>query len=355
MPRLRGAGVAILGFVLLASSAAAGPPSTAEKARPIEDAKTAVDASDYFGARATLDKTLQAGGNKPADLAEIYRLTGIVNAALGDAKAAKEAFQKCLALAPQSTLPSGTSPKIGKPFAAAQDFLKGKPALELKTSTTNEPPTVTIEVASDPLQMIVKLQAVVVVDGKPEQQIDQPVAPSVKIDLPKGKRLDLRVNALDDKGNHLFEVGTKDVPVVIVGKVEPEVVVKKPPPPKPKPKPFQDRPLYLKWWLYGGLAIAFGGAGAYFGIDAIRTKGELDDLGAESANHTFDEAKALEDDARRSVLFTNIGLIGGGALALTATVLYLTRPKRPTEERRPVSVVPLVHPQAAGLVLGGHF
>lgn len=356
MPRLWGACVVLVGVVALATTAVAGP---------IEDAKTAIDTSDYFGARSTLDRALQAGRNKPADLAEIYRLSGLVAAALGDPKAAKTAFQKCLALAPQSTLPPGTSPKIQKPFTAAQDFFKTQQPLEVKTATTNDPPTVTIEVVHDPLKMIAKLQAVVVVDGKPEQVIDQPVGPSVTIELPKGKRrLDLRVNALDDKGNHLAEVGSKDVPIVIVGKAEPVVVgPTKPPPDKAKPvvKPFRKRPLYLQWWVWGSAAIVFGGASGYFAFDVVSKKNQLDDLGAESANHSFDEAKNLEDRARRSALFTNIGLIAGGTFAVTATILYLTRPKRPAQERRQdppepaVSVAPLVHPQAAGLVLGGHF
>ena len=143
---------------------------------------------------------------------------------------------------------------------------------------------------------------------------------------------------------------------MIVGK--PEVVVVNPNDPKkpPKPKkvvPYNPRPLYLQWWLYGGAAVVVGGAGAYFGIDSVRKKSDLQNLNAESSNHTFDEAKALEDKARRSVLFTNIGLISGGVLALTAGVLYVTRPKRPREH--PMAIAPTVNSSGVGIAIGGGF
>ncbi len=346
MPRLRGACVVLFGALLLTTSAVADP---------LDKAKAAVDDSDYFSARSALDEALRSGTNRPDQLAEIHRLSGIVAASLSDPKAAKEAFQRCLALAPQTTLPVGTSPKIAKPFAAAQDFFKGKSPLQIKTATTNDPPSVTIDIVADPLSMIVKLQAIVIIDGKPEKAIDKPVGEHVTIELPKGKRIDLRVTALDDHDNRLVEVGSKEVPIVIVGKPEPsDAVIIAPKPPKPKPvKPYNPRPLYLQWWLWGGASVVFLGAGGYFGIDAVRTKNKLDALAAESSNHTFDEAKEIESRARRSVLLTNISLIAGGAFGITAGVLYLTRPRQTTERR--LAVTPVVHSSGAGLVLGGLF
>jgi hypothetical protein len=348
MPRVRGACLALVCAVLLAGSTVA--------ADPLEKAKTALDNSDYFTARSSLDEALRAGGNRPDQLAEIYRLTGVVAGSLNDAKASKEAFEKCLALAPQTTLPAGTSPKVAKPFAAAQESFKGKQPLQIKTATANEPPSVTIDVVADPLKMIAKLQAVVVVDGKAEQALDKPVADHVTIDLPKGKRLDVRVMALDDKGNHLVEVGSKEVPIVIVGKAEPIVGTPLPPTKKKAtPKPYNPRPWYWRHWFWGGAAVAFLGAGSYFGIDSIRTRNKIEEQNDKSPNFTFDDADDLRAHGNRSVLFTNIGLGVGGAFAITATVLYLTRPRRPTDERKPVAVAPMVHSSGGGLVLGGHF
>ncbi len=347
MPRLGGACAALCCVLLLASTAAADP---------LADAKAAVDNSDYFTARSALDEALRAGAHSPAQLGDIHRLRGIVAAALGDPDAATKSFEMALALVPTMSLPVGISPKISRPFDAAKEQLKNKHPLKIKTNTTSDPPSVTIEVVSDPASMIKTLRAVATVDGKPAKEFDKPVAPSVKVALPNGARIDLQVVALDDDGNHVAELGTKEVPIVIVGKGGATRVVKKPveQPPIVVETPANPRPLYLKWWLWGGAAVVGLGAAGYFGVTAVLAKNELDDLNAESANHTFDEAKAVETRAKHRVLFTNISLIAGGAFAITAGVLYLTRPGTPTTERR-VSIAPLVHPSGGGVVIGGAF
>jgi hypothetical protein len=342
--------------MLLAASANADPGGDA-----LVRAKTAVDSSDYLAARTALAEALAAGTNGPDQLAEIYRLTGVVTGALGDAKASQDAFTKCLLLAPGTALPVGTSPKIARPFDAAKAFTKSRQPVRIKTETTAEPkPTVAISVTSDPLAMIARFRVFAVVDGKPEQKLDRVASERSVIELPVGARIDLRVAALDDKGNRLVELGTADVPIVIVGK--PAVIVKAPDQPTAKVQPVvvvtkqqpaKQRPLLLRWWLWGGAAIVVGGAGAYFGVDALVKKGELQDLQDTSSNHSFDEALAKEDATRRSLLFANIGLIAGGTLAVGATVLYLTRP-RATRERA-VAVTPVVGEHGGGFVLGGRF
>ena len=72
----------LLVFGLLAKAATADTP--------LEAAKAAVDASDYLTARTQLDAIVAAGASGPDELAEVYRLTGIVAGALGDAKAATD-------------------------------------------------------------------------------------------------------------------------------------------------------------------------------------------------------------------------------------------------------------------------
>ena len=62
----------------------------------LSDARRAVEGSDYLTARPLLETALKEGKAGPMDLAEIYRLTGIVEAALlelrrtvGEAEAAR--------------------------------------------------------------------------------------------------------------------------------------------------------------------------------------------------------------------------------------------------------------------------
>ena len=125
-------------MALVAVCAIAYP--VAAEADAIDNAKAAVDRSDYLAAKTALQQALDAGGYTPDQLAEIYRLSGIVSGALGDAQAATQAFERCLALAPKATLPPGTSPKIMKPFEAAQAFYKSHQRVEVKTETATEPP-----------------------------------------------------------------------------------------------------------------------------------------------------------------------------------------------------------------------
>ena len=339
-------------------------------AAPLDDAKAAVEASDYLKAKTALAEALAAGTSGREELAEIYRLSGIVAGALGDPKAATAAFERALALSPKVALPPGTSPKIGRPFAAAQAAAKkrGGP-LEIRSETLAEPPSVTVIVVADPLQMIARVRATVIADGKPEQSFDRPGAASegvrgatmdrTTIEMPAGARLDVRVAALDERGNRLAELGSRDVPIVIVGKAPPPppVVVAPVPRPPPPPAPRARRPLYLRWWLWGGAAIAFGGAATYFGIDTVIAKRELDDLNRNSVDHEFGEAKDVEARARRSALLTNIGYGTAGALAVTAVILYLTERRSSRGERLTMLRHAAVAPVRGGgaLVFGGRF
>jgi hypothetical protein len=326
-------------------------------AGPLDDAKVAVEASDYLKARASLAEALASGAHGREELAELHRLSGIVEGALGDPKAATAAFHRALVLAPKVTLPPGTSPKITRPFTAAQGLAKGSSPLEIKSETESEPPAVTVIVASDPLSMIKRVRVTVVADGKREEAIDRPAAERTTVELPAGARLDVRIAVIDEHGNRLAELGSREVPIVVLGKAPAPrpadgTAAVAPPPRRAELPPRSPRPLYLKWWLWGGAAVAFGAGAAYFGIDAVLAKGELDDLNASSVEHSFDEAKDVEARARRGVLLTNIGWGAAGVFAVGATILYLTEPRRPRAEQR-VTVAPTRG--GGALVLGGRF
>ena len=196
-------------FVIAVLLASLAPRAHADPT--LDGAKSAVDASDYLTARTQLGQLLAKGDNSPEDLGEIYRLSGIVAGALGETKAATEAFQKCLALAPKSTLPPGTSPKIARPFAEAQTYFKTHEPLKIKADTAAVPPSVTVAVVSDPLAMISRARVIATVDGATSKTIEKAAASEITIALPAGARIDLRVVVLDDNGNRLAEVGTVEM------------------------------------------------------------------------------------------------------------------------------------------------
>ncbi|HEY0480405.1 MAG TPA: hypothetical protein VGD37_22955 [Kofleriaceae bacterium] len=325
---------------------------------PLAVARKAVAESDYLAARPALTTALASGGRSPEDMVEIYRLGGIVEAALGDARAATDAFTHLLALSPRAALPDGTSPKIRRPFDAAARYvagLAGHAVLEVKTETRSDPPAITVVVASDPLNMVATVRAVFSVDGGAERTRDVEASERTDVPLPAGRRIDARIAALDAHGNRLIEIGSRDVPIVVTGEAPPPVVVALAPAPPPRRAPeavhATARPVYLRWWPYAAGGVVFAGITGYFAWSVHTDTGELDRLNADSVHHSFGEARAAEDRARRDALFTNVGLGVTGAFALAAGVLYLTTPRVRTETR--VTAVPVRG--GGAVVLGGTF
>ena len=331
-------GLAALAVVALVAGTA--------RADDLADARAAVDASDYFAARGALDKALADGKASPEDLADIYRMQGIVDAALGNSAAATTAFGKWLALDPKAALPQGTSPKITRPFTAAENQAKSRVPIKVKTETTADPPSVTLVIVSDPFMMIAKARVYVRVDGGKEQTLEGTGHKKIAIDLPKGKRLDLRVQALDESGNRVAELGTTDVPIVIVEPEQPgrQLVVKKHT--EPKVLVHRDehpRPLYARWWLWTGVAVAIGGGATYVGLQARDETDQLAQLNANSFDHRYTEASSLESDAKRDAMIFNIGVGVAGAVAglggrdfhVSHALISISAPRR---RRRPDNV-----------------
>src|SRR5512140_847840 len=124
-----------------------------------------VETSDYLAARGALVSALDAGTASPTDLAEIYKLSGVVEGALGDAAASSAAFEKWLLLDPKGTLPAGTSPKITRPYDAALATVKERDPSKVKTETATDPPAVTLVIVNDPAHMITRARAFVRADG----------------------------------------------------------------------------------------------------------------------------------------------------------------------------------------------
>lgn len=332
-------------------------PAAADDAA-LAAARDALDKSDYTGARDALAKALATGDNDRDALVEIHRMTGIVQAALGDSDAATTAFERMLALAPKAELPAGTSPKIAKPFAAAKAYAKKHAPLAIDASTAASPPTVTVAIKSDPLQMIERIRAISSVDGGKDQLTEEPADASVTFALSTGTRIEVRVIALDEHGNTLAEIGSAEVPIVITGAgATPEanphpdhrgdVVV------APPPGPRKERSTIAKWWLWTGVAVVFGGVAGGFAYDARAQTDKLERLNADSSNHRFSEALSVEHRARRDVLFANIGFGVAGGAAILATILFLTDHggAHAPAEHQAVTATPVIVDGGGGLVV----
>ncbi len=338
-------------LVVAAIVAAGAGRASADESSPLDHARKAVDGSDYPSARAALTSALESGNASPDDLAEIYKLSGIVAAALGEPTAATTAFEKWLTLDPRGALPAGTSPKITKPFALAVEFSKRNPPVKVKADTSDDPPKVTLVIEDDPLHLITRARVVFIADDKPEKTIDGAGIDSIVIPLPEAARIDLRIAALDQYGNHVVEVGTPDVPLVIVGRARPaDTRVARAKPVKPA-GPYHPRPLIGRWWLWTGITVALAGGATYLGIVGRSDVNTLAQWDATSVGRQYLDAKSLENRANLELWSFDIGMGVAGATAITAAILYLT--DHHDRERARLAAVPI---SGGGLVvLGGGF
>lgn len=330
--------------------------------RALDQARRDVDSSDYLSARSDLVSALNAGTASRDELAEIYKLTGIVEAALGNGKAATDAFARWIELDHRAELPAGTSPKITRPFQAAS---RSAPAeLDVKPETRSSPPHLTIVVNADPLHLVARARAFVSVDGGPERKVEASGKTRLELDLPPGRRLDIRAEVLDVHGNQLAQLGSRDVPIVITPEGEAS------PPPhgpavtdhdltgisattSPSGRSSQSearRPLYLSHWLWGGAAVALAAGGTYFGLQARDASDELRKLNADSQAHSYSEAASVQSRGDRDALLCNVGLISAGAVAVVAGVLWFTAPRA---REAHVAAVPVAG--GGAVVLGGAF
>jgi hypothetical protein len=308
---------------------------------PIAQARAAIAQSDYGAALPALVAALDTGGRGHDELAEIYQLTGVVEAALGDTPAAIEAFIHLLVLSPATTLPDGTSPKIRRPFDEAARYVASHGTLQIKFDWPNQTGPAAVVVASDPLDMVATVRVVSEPGGRQDLEA---ISERIEFATPGDAALAYHVNVtvLDVHGNPLAGVVyTRDVrPREPYVPPRSTIVVHAP-----------RRPVYLRWWPYAAAGVATLAATGYFALAARSASDDLDGIIASSAQHRFGDARAVEDRARRDVLLTNIGLGVTGALAIVAGALYVTRPRDRIESLS--GIAPL--PGGGQLVLGGRF
>jgi hypothetical protein len=306
----------------------------------VAQARTAVAQSDYAAAQPLLIAALDTGGRGRAELAEIYQLTGVVEAALGNTRAATDAFIHLLVLSPAAVLPDGTSPRIRRPFDEAARYVASHGTLQITFEWPDPTGPAAVIVASDPLDMVATVRVV----SDAERPRDLEVSSErVAIPAPDGTFVLLvKVTVLDVHGNGLAGV-------VYQRDVRPRQDYA--PPRSTIVVPARPRPVYLRWWPYAAAGVATLAATGYFALAARSASHDLDGLIASSAQHGYGDARAVEDRARRDVLLTNIGLGVTGALAVVAGALYVTRPHDRVESLS--GIAPL--PGGGQLVLGGRF
>ena len=276
-------------------------------------ARDEMAALQYHAAQDLLTRALEHGSSNPTQLAELYRMAAEVAAGLDQNDRARALFEKLLALRPGSSLPEGTSPKISRPFVAAQATMSARQPLRARYQVRDGPtPKIVLVIVSDPLAMVAGGRARFRDQSGRESRAQNPGSKRIEIALPAGKPLDVVVAALDEYGNELAVHGSWEVPIRV-----------------PTPHPALPRgplPIYERWYLWGGVSAALATTGLLFGVAMDNADEELDELHARTASEpiSYDDARTIEKRGRRYALMANVSYVAAGMAGAVGTFL-LTR------------------------------
>jgi hypothetical protein len=325
---------------LVAASLCLAVSAWGQSARHLAQARQEIVGLRYDRAAGSLEQALRAGDAGPDAVAEIHLLAGRVAAALGRSAEAEEHFCRLLALHPGDRLPEGVSPKLARPFAAAQETMRRRGPLRVRHEATGgDTPMLVVTIASDPLRMVAGARLRLRTSGGPEQTLEAKGHGRIVLPLPHAPRIELSGAVLDGHGNRLVEFG----PVEVTGHPEPPSPAgptAAPTSTEASPGPAAHRRSFVASpWLWGGAAAAFAATGMGFGLAAHAKQSDLNSLNKQSPDHSYAEAHRLQERGELYALLTNISFAVAGACAVAAIVL-LVRDLRGRAERRRAEAAP---------------
>jgi hypothetical protein len=240
-------------FLALAASApgaarSAPPPaavpvaSSADSIPPPSDPATDLAAAERFYSNLDYDKAnliaarVSAGkGLSHADLVRALRLLALTDAALGHEDQAREEFIELLTYAADFQVDPNLGPRVTAPFLEARGFWRAqaeKPGIDVVATVRPAQPGSLRVITRDPTH-IVKSGTVGFRWGADAPYTTAPLVASEGegslVDIPQrpatALRLDYFAQALDDRGNVVFEAGSPTSPksaVIDVPKAKPE-------------------------------------------------------------------------------------------------------------------------------------
>ncbi len=309
-------------LVILAVVALPAPAGAGEAADLLARARAEVEQLRYDVAHTTLARALEAGDADRDELVAIYRLAGEVAGSLDKADAARDHFQRLLALDPTAELDKGVSPKIARPFAAART--RAAKAGPLAARDTRRDRQLTVEVTADPLKMVARARLYVhPEEGPPAITILDGTA-RFEATLPAEARA-WSVALLDRHGNQLL----------LLRREVPHPVMLPPPPPAEEPP---GPAWYARWHPWAGLAVGLATGGVGLGMWVRSIEQDIDDLNRNSSEHDFSETQPLERKGKRVALAANLCFAAAATSAIVSGVFYF---KKRRARRTEVAATPL--------------
>jgi hypothetical protein len=326
---MRGASIAVaLALVSASATVRAGSADDLAEARRLKAAL------DWEHALDAAERALDDGDADPARVRELHQLAGELAAGLDRDDVAIAHFEALLELAPDATLPPGTSPKITARFDVARARAQGRPALAIRLERRSA--SVELIVDHDPLALVAWVRAHV---HFPSGAYSDPIVRvipdlgSAAIAVPDGAD-DVQVFALDA---HFNVVWSARAPAPLA------------PPPPPPPAIHHDWTATTTWAVVAGGSLALGAIGAW------RTQVAQDEwnaLRADDGHHDYSALTAVETRGRRWALGADVAF---GAAAVTGAIAIVVGIREARRAPDGVAVAPIVTRDALGVALGARF
>lgn len=291
-------------------------------------ARQAIRDVRYDDARGLLVEAIDAGGNGPDELRELYQLSAATAVVLGQNELAEQYYRRVLALDPAAKLPADASPRLRPPFVAAQAYMAAHGRLDVRVTRRGR--RIEIAVTADPLGMIAAVSAVV--DGAVLPRIavaGEPIAfePTGTVE---------RIALLDDHGNTLRAIPAPPEPIALASPANPRA---------------QSTPLLRRWITWAIPAAVLAGTGVGFLISARRAENRLDEILGHGASYYLDDAEQQRTRWKTDATVADVLFVAAGAVTVTAIVMAVTR--EPSAPR--TALAPIVGGRALGIALDSRF
>jgi hypothetical protein len=277
------------------------------RADKLADARKAVDEARFDEARKLLVEAIDAGGNPPVAVRQIYELSASTAIVLGERDLGEQYYRRWLALDPNAKLPAGSSPKLVEVFVAAQAYMAAHGRLVVRASRLGEH-EVEVVVDSDPLAMATA--AISPTGIRASFGADR----KARVD---GLRDAMTIAILDEHGNGLLDLA---VPALTVISIPDSRVTRVPMEPK--------RSVITRWQTWAIPSAAFLIAGGILGAIAVTEHDELDNAIANSGLNFFPDVEAKQRKVRQHATLA-IGLGATAALLAIPAVVFYVRAQRP--------------------------
>jgi hypothetical protein len=321
--------------------AAAGP----EAADLVARANQARAELDFDRAVDLLERAEATGQNRRDELVVIYRSLAESHAALSRSERAEAGFRRLLALAPDTALPAGSSPKLTFPFNAARAFIRERGPLAVRCDRRGR--GAVLSILSDPVDLVAAARPARA-DGTPLGGPQRrPGRAAVPIPVPAGAPRDLTCAALDKHGNELARVPLLSDPARASAADPTEIL---PPgaaaragaPPRRSGEPARDvtepptlsPPLFARWWPWGPAALLAAGTAAYFTIQVGEDEEEWESILANSDEPLPAGADDVRERGERHARYSNIAYGAAAALAAVSVALLVRDIVRARGNRR---------------------